>query len=566
MLRPLRFGVGLFTAAYVAAVVFFVARQDSHTYLELLVVQYLLLLPAILCFLKAEKGSGGLDHTRASNVVRPRVLYAVYVILVLSLALLVQHRLPSGDESSYHFQSRIFANGRLTAEAPPRTTPDDRTYQREFRFHHHIIHNNKWFSKYPPGWPALLAFGGLMRVDWLLNPALGLLILWFTYRIAILLFDSQIASLALFFVCASPFFTFHCMGFLSHPACSALVAAATLFFFRGLRSHRTADFVWMLLFLGAGLLVRPSTTTYVALVLGPTTLWVLRHDRSRLVKVLCIAFSVVAGTLAVLLLYNHALTGSYLRTTYALYAGSQYPPEITFRLGQDWIRWFLLRSYRWTLQGTAIYSYPFLFLLAAYGVLRAPQRRRGVYLLAALFGALLVGRIFPPGSSGSLFGERLYFETFFALAILAAVGWKAFRRRWALGPKAVRLLAGFVVATQVFHYVYFVERGRVAFLGYYRVQNALNNLNLSQAVVFLKSGEGFTAMDFNQNDADWRRARIFYMPDPGSARRRTVACVLGRPRWAVLSYDDQARSARLEDLVDNVGCEEQASIETDRRL
>jgi Gpi18-like mannosyltransferase len=123
---------------------------------------------------------------------------------------------------------------------------------------------------YPPGWPAVLAVGLLAGLDWLLNPLLGLCILWLTYRIAILVFDQRVGQLAVILMVMSPFFLFNSVGFMAHPLGGAMLAAATLFLFHGLKSRGLGHPFGTLLLAGLALLVRPWTAFCVGTVLGAT--------------------------------------------------------------------------------------------------------------------------------------------------------------------------------------------------------------------------------------------------------------------------------------------------------
>jgi hypothetical protein len=77
------------------------------------------------------------------------------------------------DEMAFVWQAKVFAHGELTAPIPP---------------------NNMWvpfvvcydghrFGKYPPGWPMALALGILFGVRNWVNPFLGGLAIWLTFRL-----------------------------------------------------------------------------------------------------------------------------------------------------------------------------------------------------------------------------------------------------------------------------------------------------------------------------------------------------------------------------------------------
>src|ERR1700720_3643065 len=80
----------------------------------------------------------------------------------------------SADDYSYQYQARLLAAGKLYAEDP--------LYDKAHSLHDCIASNNltdyhgRRFSKYPPGWPALLAVGAALKVPWLVDPVLGALL------------------------------------------------------------------------------------------------------------------------------------------------------------------------------------------------------------------------------------------------------------------------------------------------------------------------------------------------------------------------------------------------------
>lgn len=549
--KPLQLTTGLLAAAYAALTIVVVVHGGGHKNLKLLVVQYGFLLPAVLCFLLANKGErlgpGG------AWIPRQQVWYLVYSLLVLFLTLVVHQRISAGDENAYRFQARAFAHAKVAADAPPQTG-DTASYLKEFRFHHHIIYRNKWFGKYPPGWPAVLAIGVPLNIDWLLNPLFGLLILLITYRIASEECDPQLGRLAVGLMVMSPYFLLNCMGYMPHPSCGFLLTLATLFYLRGSRTGRLRDFSIMLIFLGAALLIRPFTTLCMGVVLGIGTVSVLKRGRAQLIKIIGLAVLIGACAIGGLLSFNRALTGSYLRSTYALYRNAQYPVELNLNFRSILHNATILT--RWSIEGTAFYAFPFIFPLAAYAVV---HKRRKAYGLAAICVSLVAGYTLQTETSGTHFGERYYFEAFFAVAILGAWGWRLLVDRWRPSAQAVKAVGLVLLLVQVSQYVLLIEDAWVGWRPFIRMQDKIAALHLSGAVVFLRNTPEFSSLDFNQNEADWKQAPVFYLVDPGPGRRAALACALERSRWVVLSYDAKTQSAHVDELVERCSCPEAAN-------
>ena len=65
------------------------------------------------------------------------------------------------DSCSYMFQARLFAHGMLSAPLPP---------EPEFFEVGNTILSDRWYTVYPPGYPAVLALGVIFKISWLVNP------------------------------------------------------------------------------------------------------------------------------------------------------------------------------------------------------------------------------------------------------------------------------------------------------------------------------------------------------------------------------------------------------------
>jgi hypothetical protein len=114
--------------------------------------------------------------------VTPKALVsAIFLLEALFVYFVLTQRYPiSGDDYSYMYQAKLFASGKLYAEDPlydPALPLYDcvETYCLKDDQGHR-------FSKYPPGWPALLAVGVKLRVPWLVDPLLGALLVFLMLR------------------------------------------------------------------------------------------------------------------------------------------------------------------------------------------------------------------------------------------------------------------------------------------------------------------------------------------------------------------------------------------------
>lgn len=511
---------------------------------SLLLFQYAIFLPgAIWTFLRdrqsTEKAAGGLP------VRFPALL--VYAVAAIPLAWFINQAVYSGDESAYIFQARIFSAGHLTAEAPIAKAADHGATLEDFRVQHHIIAGDKWFGKYPPGWPAILAMGVALHAAWLVNPLLGLLILIITYRTAALVFDRDTARLANMILVASPFFLLNCVDFMSHTACSVFIAGATYFFFVYRYSARISSFTALSVLIGMACLVRPYTAAFAGVILCGTCLWAARREIARLLKLMSISAAAGAATVAALLFYNRLLTGRFWPVTYAVYRKSEKIAELDFSPANLFHNLTHVTSL--SLAETALASIPFVMVLGAYALFREKEKRLETGVLAALFASLILAYVGLVERSFSFIGERYYFETYFALAILAARGWMLLVENWNISARAVRATLAALFLVQAIQYPTYIRIAANVREANRLVGAAVAHLDIKDAVVFLKISSRFRSFDLNLNGPGWKKAPAFYIKDPGESRRDNVACALGRTRWMVVTFDDRKRVPVMQDTV-----------------
>src|SRR5687767_7118830 len=308
-------------------------------------------------------------------------LLVLYASIAVPFAWWARSVTGSGDESTYCFQARILAVGQLTAPAPTRDTVDN-SRKNGFFFVHHVMHQGRWFGKYPPGWPAVLAAGQLLRIDWLLNPLFGVFLLVLVHRIAALCFSETAARAAVAILVLSPMFVLNSVGYYSHGLDAVLLAAATLAALLAIRERRTPAVAAMAAALGAALLVRPFTAAAFVAILPAAVLWSARHDSARAVRWLAVSVGLIGLGAAILLSYNYALAGSYFRTGYSLYRGGGPISEIAS--SSDGILFNLKNLTARALMKTSVSvaAFPCLAVLAAATV--AVRRQLETWVLALL--------------------------------------------------------------------------------------------------------------------------------------------------------------------------------------
>lgn len=324
------------------------------------------------------------------------------------------------DEIAYLFQARIFLTGHFSAPVP--CAPDSFDFP-------HVVNIGRWFSIYPPGFPALLALGLLLGVPWLVNPLLGGLAVILIFLIGAEVYSRRVGILAAVLAAASLWMLLTSSSMMSHTASMAAGALFVLFAFRSLRAPTIGNGLAAGLGLGAAILIRPINAALLAvaffLVLAVRT---LKEFKVRWKNVLAL---ILTTGLAVgfYLYYNAATTGDPFKPGYIARYGSAYSvifgraatldydftPLYSFmQTGEN------LGSINRYLFGWPLTSlWPLLFVVWAW-VRRREGRDRDLLLLSG-FLVMLIGFFFFWGAFIA-FGARMYFEAFPLLILLTARG------------------------------------------------------------------------------------------------------------------------------------------------
>lgn len=234
---------------------------------------------------------------------------ALWVFAVsLTLAVTAFDRMPRlPDEVSYLFQAKMYAAGHLFLPAPGGAMNSALAYDWI------SIEGGKWFSIFPPGWPAVLALGVAACVPFVVNPLLAALGVLLSHRFVTRIASPRLAALVTLLLCVSPWYLATGASLMSHPLTLVLLLGAWLLLLKD-------DGAWLLSWFGAGLLMgalfltRPLEGVFVGFATG---LWALsRADLKSLsgwISVAAYGFGCIALG-AMVFPYNHLLTGNALST------------------------------------------------------------------------------------------------------------------------------------------------------------------------------------------------------------------------------------------------------------
>ncbi|MBX7060211.1 MAG: hypothetical protein K1X52_01020 [Pyrinomonadaceae bacterium] len=248
------------------------------------------------------------DGSDRRTTTRPRLdRFAVgaalfVVLLAAALSYFVYQAYPHvPDEAQYLFQARYMAAGQLTVKAP--AVPE------AFSLYMVPYLDDRWYSIFSPGWPAMLAVGVWAGVEWLVNPVLAGVCILLAYVFFQQVYDRRSARIAVILLSCSPWFIFMGMNFMGHMFTLAAALGGAVILLNSLASRR----IWMCLLAGGLIgvvsLIRPLDGAIVAVLLGITVLAYSITWRRRILS----AAALVSGTIAtasLVLPYDMAVTGN----------------------------------------------------------------------------------------------------------------------------------------------------------------------------------------------------------------------------------------------------------------
>lgn len=387
----------------------------------------------------------------------------------------VFERLPHlEDELAYLYQARVFARGDVTVPTPEPGT----VYWQPFV----VDYEGQRFSKYTPGWSAVLALGVWMGQPWIVNALLGALAVALVYRTGEDIYNGDVGLLAAALLTTSPMFLLLGGSLMGHTLALACTVFFTYAYWR-LEKGRRGAAAWGIgagLALGLLVVARPLTAIGVAapfiVYSGGRLLWTLLRERGQFWARLRPLLLLSAGTLLLapaVPLYSAITTGDPLLNPYTLVweydrvgfgadrgrnghtlqeglRTTRYDLTVTAadlfgwqwgRFNQDQRNHLLTSSSAYPGRGLSWLLLPVGVLI---GLVQPSPRRRWTVILLAVSVALVVLHVgYWVGSQR--YSTRYYFEGIGAAALLSAVplGMLAARGRiWRWGVYAV--LAGVI--------------------------------------------------------------------------------------------------------------------------
>lgn len=183
-------------------------------------------------------------------------LSILFIGLVITNKYILKSFMNSADEHSCYFLAECIRHGKFWATPHPLSD--------FFEMVHVGNKNGKWFSVYPPGWPALMALGLKLHVLNYLNPVLATISLVLFHHVGKKLFGSLTSALGILFMSITPFFIFNSASYFSHTACLFMVAIFLFSYFKWNESQNKAWAALTALAVGYGLGTRYLTMASIA--------------------------------------------------------------------------------------------------------------------------------------------------------------------------------------------------------------------------------------------------------------------------------------------------------------
>ena len=341
------------------------------------------------------------------------------------------------DGACYLFQARIFAEGELAL--PLRHG----IYFEQFGAVGREDGLPHTTTMYPPGWPAVLALGVLLGLEWFVNPVLGVLMILVVGGLAREMFDARAGRLAALLCLGSTNLVLLNGSDLSHTLFGLCAAGAAWGVARLVRTGSLAAGLWAGACMGLCVNCRQMATMVVGLCLALWPLLHLRHLR-RFWLGAGVAFGVACVGLGVLLNWQKFAYGGWRTTGHKVgmkhdgpligYGGVFYTKDGAkgkFTRGVARIH----SKMRATLYGNGLMGWPltsWLLVLLPFLLMRA--RAREFLLLAPTAGLMIAYNYF--GYLEIFYPARYVMDAAPLVFPLGAVGLLALPRRiapWAWG-------------------------------------------------------------------------------------------------------------------------------------
>jgi len=431
------------------------------------------------------------------------------------------------DENNYLDQARIFAEGRITGEAPALPGFFDEPY---------LAHKDgRLFIIFQPGWPLLLAPAVSLGMQRAMPALTGVLALLAVFLLAGRLAGRGVARGSVLIMLLSPYFLFYAGTYYAHIASLMWISFFVLFFVVAREEKRGLFYL-----LAGGCLGAAAITRYFDLLFGfPFGLllvWDLVRRRQggwRNILLFCLPL-LASGCLAIL--YESLCTGRLFLPPYMVYYHqarylfflSQFKgPVHLFGFSSDYTVWMAVKIILARILALNLWIFP-LALLFLFPALLRPVRWTWLFLSGSFCLVLVYFLYVPPG--GWEYGPRYYFPVYGCLAILLAAGiqrsFSYIRKRWG-EQRIFRGLAYWLLFCMFINICLTVSTGAYLRRWIFAMtdhQRLLQEHGIREGIVFITTKPDFFAPRFEDKESRERLGREvpFYLIRNGMDFRRPL--------------------------------------------
>lgn len=228
------------------------------------------------------------------------IIIGCFIIVAYFTASITLEEFPnSADEYAYLFQADDFSQGRLWNEV--------HSHAPFFDFHHIIQKDDKWISRFPPGWPIVLSTAFILNITpSLINILITALALLVLYKLVKLKFDERIALWSLLTISVSSFLIFNAASYFSHNA--SLLFILLIIYYTHLSFEKSKPYLALLagVFLGLLFLTRPYNCV---LILFYFVYLIFQHNLKAMKPIMFMGLASLPFA-GLFLWYNYMVTGS----------------------------------------------------------------------------------------------------------------------------------------------------------------------------------------------------------------------------------------------------------------
>jgi hypothetical protein len=386
---------------------------------------------------------------------RPRMMNAAlaltsWVVYALCAKFVFNGRALLVDEVAQLFQARLFAHGRIAGALD--SVPE------LFSALHLVERDGRVFSQFPPGGPAVLAFGVLVGATWLAVPLCGALAVWCfaAFTRGVEPERPGVSLLASVLFAFAPFMVFMSGSQMNHVptllgVCGALLALERATAPEVSATQRPWYGLACGLALGFAATVRPVDAAAFALPTAAWLAWRAARDRRDVAPLLASGVG-VATPVALMLWFNRRTTGAPLLFGYEALWGKGH--ELGFHAAPWGVahtpaRGFELVSLYFLRLQTYLFETPVPSLVGiTIALLLVGRLRRMDRVLLAGSGAL-VAFYFAYWHDGYYLGPRFFICLLPALALWTARLFPEWRARWGRGTSYRVLTVASIVSVLI---------------------------------------------------------------------------------------------------------------------